>query len=366
VPVEKLPKGIYRRGDILWARFKIKGVEYRESLRTRSVSLAEKRMKAVRQEIENRVFYGAADAVLWQQAVVAWDSWIKRQGKREGTINRYLVSLGQLRPWLDDKDVQRIDHDLVRQIVRDRAKLGVTNATIRRDLTAMSSVLDCAIDEGWITENPAHSYDRRRLKEKRDPVVLPDALSIAAVLEVGSRFVDIAEFAHETGMRQEEIASLTHSQIDRTRMSASLIHTKGRRAREVPLTRKALEIIDRQPPFLRSPYVFWRGEGERFKNVDAQFYATVRRVARKRAQQELPFRVFRFHDLRHLFAVDFLRKQKGSIYELQQILGHVSIKTTEAYLDHLTPDEKQAAIYGVAQNAARNQRLASGEGSENV
>src|SRR5690606_14576765 len=136
----------------------------------------EKRMKAVRQEIENRVFYGAGGAGLLQQAVFGWDSRIRRRRKREGTINRYLVRLGRLRPWLDDKDVQRIDQDLVRQIVRDRAKLGVTNATIRRDLTAMSSVLDCAIDEGWITENPAHSYDRRRLKETRDPIVLPDPI----------------------------------------------------------------------------------------------------------------------------------------------------------------------------------------------
>lgn len=366
MPDEKLPKGIYRRGDILWARFKVKGVEYRESLRTRSVSVAERRVKAIRQEIENRVYYGAAEAVVWQQAVVAWDAWIKRQGKREGTVQRYLVSIGQLRPWLDDKDVQRIDIDLVRQIVRDRAKLGVSNATIRRDLTAMSSVLDCAIDEGWISENPAHSYDRRRLKEQRDPIELPDHVSIAAVLEVGSRFVEMAEFARETGMRQEEIASLTHNQVDRVRMSASLIRTKGRRAREVPLSHKAIEIIDRQPQYLRSPFVFWRGAGERFKNVDAQFYSTVRRVARKRAQDDLPFRVFRFHDLRHLFAVESLRKQRCSLYELQQIMGHASVKTTELYLDHLKPNERQAAIHGVSQNEAREQRFANGESAENV
>lgn len=36
----------------------------------------------------------------------------------------------------------------------------------------------------------------------------------------------------------------------------------------------------------------------------------------------------------------------GNIYTLQQILGHASIKTTELYLDHLTPDEKHTAKYG--------------------
>jgi integrase/recombinase XerD len=39
-------------------------------------------------------------------------------------------------------------------------------------------------------------------------------------------------------------------------------------------------------------------------------------------------------------------KSCRSIYKLQQRLGHTSIKTTEMYLQHLTPDEKQAAMYG--------------------
>ena len=319
-------------------------------------------MSAVRKEIEDRAFYGASEAISWPQAVVTWDAWIKRHGKRPGTIKRYLVSLTQLRPWLDAMDVQRIDHDLVRKIVRERGRLGVTNATIRRDLSALASVLDAAVDEGWIKENPAHSFDRRRLKEQRDPIVLPEATSIAAVLAVGSRFLDMAAVSHLTGMREEEIASLRHDQIDRSRMAVSLVHTKGRRAREVPITADALAIIDRQPQFLRSPFVFWRGEGERFKHVGAQFYATVGRVARKAAHAGQPFRRFRFHDLRHLFAVEALRDGRLSLYALQQVLGHSSVKTTEGYLDYLTPEEKQAAIQGVAQNPAQNERLGGENG----
>ena len=353
---EKLPQGLYRRGEILWARFKVRGIEYRESLRTRSVAVAEKRMKAMKAEVVDRAYYGAAEAKTWPEAVIAWDAWIKRHKKREGTIKRYTVSLGQLRPWLDDKDVQRIDNDLVRQIVRDRAKLGVTNATIRRDLSALASVLDAAIDEGWTKENPAHSFDRRRLKEQRDPITLPADESIAAVLALGSRFVDMAAFSRLTGMREEEIASLRHDQIDRTRMAITLTHTKGRRARQVPICKSALAILDKQPQFLKSPFVFWRGDGERFLNVGSQFYATVRRVAQKVAQQGGAFAIFRFHDLRHLFAVEYLRHGRGSLYDLQQVLGHASIKTTELYLDHLTPEEKQGAIHGVAQNAAQDQR----------
>lgn len=356
-----MPKGLYTRNGIYWARFKVRGIEYRESLRTRSEAVAERRLKARKQAVEDQAFYGASEAVSWPQAVVAWDGWIKRQRKRPGTIKRYLVSLTQLRPWLDGKDVQRIDHALVREIVRERARQGATNATIRRDLSALSSVLDAAIDEGWLEENPAHSFDRRRLDESREPITLPDEASIAAVLALGSRFVGMARFARITGMREEEIASLRHDQVNKGRMAISLTHTKGRRAREVPICAEALAIIEAQPQFLKSPYVFWRGAGERFNNVAAQFYATVQRTAQKAAQSGQPFRRFRFHDLRHLFAVEYLREGRGSIYELQMILGHASIKTTEGYLQYLTPVEVMAAKQGVAQNRARDERFAEGE-----
>jgi integrase/recombinase XerD len=123
------------------------------------------------------------------------------------------------------------------------------------------------------------------------------------------------------------------------------------------LSVRALAIIDRQPRFLKSPYVFWRGAGVRFRNVDSQFYAAVARVARKAAQAGTAFRRFRFHDLRHLFAVEYLRQRRGSLYDLQLVLGHKSIKTTEGYLAHLTPDERHDAIHGAAQNSARGERF---------
>jgi integrase/recombinase XerD len=58
------------------------------------------------------------------------------------------------------------------------------------------------------------------------------------------------------------------------------------------------------------------------------------------------FTRFRFHDLRHRFAVDYLKNKVGSIHELQQHLGHTSVKTTEIYLDYLTGPEKNAATSG--------------------
>lgn len=52
---------------------------------------------------------------------------------------------------------------------------------------------------------------------------------------------------------------------------------------------------------------------------------------------------FSLHHLRHRFAVRYL-KNGGSIYDLQGILGHGSVKTTEIYLDFLDPETRQRAM----------------------
>jgi integrase len=55
-----------------------------------------------------------------------------------------------------------------------------------------------------------------------------------------------------------------------------------------------------------------------------------------------PFVGFRYHDLRHWFAVEALRGGMG-IYKLSKHLGHSSVKTTEIYLSFLTGDEAERA-----------------------
>lgn len=355
-------RGLYQRNGIYWARFKVRGIEYRVSLRTRSKAVAERRLKPAREHIENTAYFGSSDPVSWEAAVVSWSqSWL-RLGIKPRTGARYTQSLISCRPWLDGKQVHEIDNALLKAIVSARAKQGTSNATIRRDITAISSVLGHCCDECWIEENPAHMMDRSRFKEKKAKIILPRPDSIAQVFAEAGRLIDMAELSKETGMRQEEIASLEHDRIDRKRMTATLEDTKGNTVRVVPLSAHAIEVIDRQPRHIKVKWVFWHGNGERFANPDSDFYALSQRVARKAAQEGRDFQRFRFHDLRHYFAVHYLKDRRGGLYDLQQVLGHQSVKTTEGYLDHLTPDEKWAAIHGVAQNAAQNERFGGENG----
>lgn len=217
-------------------------------------------------------------------------------------------------------------------------------------------MLRFCVASGWREDNPAAQWDRSAVKERRDPFVLMPREHIEAMVEAApGNFAHLIRFAEATGMREEEIASLEWSQI-RGR-TIDLTRTKTNRARAVPLNDRALSILGDLPRHLRCPYVFWheaRDENEeptRYHNVSSRFGAIRARVNRDRAKQNEDLREgeklslisFRFHDLRHLFAIDFLREGRGSIYQLQKILGHTSVKTTEGYLDHLTPDEAEAA-----------------------
>lgn len=332
---------LYRRGETWWARFKVSGVEYRRSLRTSVRKEAERRLKALKEDVEREALFGIAAPMTWQAAVLAWNTEATSDLSPK-TVQRYLVSLAQCRPVLDGLNLHRIDVPKLRELVKARRVQGATTATIRRDLTAISSVLDHAIGEGWIDENPTLTIRHKRMREKRDPIMLPLEEEIALVkASAPARFADAMDFARETGMREDEIFGLKRQQLGSDSIT---IRGKRNKLRVIPYSRKARKIIERQPAYIGSPYVFWHSAGERWKSPSSRFGDIRRRVARKAAHG---FQGFRFHDLRHLYAVEYLKAGKGSLYDLQQLLGHESVKTTEIYLDFLTPEQKKAAMHGV-------------------
>src|SRR4051812_48586962 len=92
------PENCYWRGNVLWGRIKVKGEEYRWSLRTRDPPIAIRRVEARRAELEAAVHYGE-DRRRYEQAFAEWSAHIVTQvGAR--TSLRYAVSLRQLELFL--------------------------------------------------------------------------------------------------------------------------------------------------------------------------------------------------------------------------------------------------------------------------
>ncbi len=200
----------------------------------------------------------------------------------------------------------------------------VTNATIRRDLTALSRLLAACVSWGWRTDNPAREYDRSMMRERRDPITLPgDAKWALLFTEAPAGMGDVLRLLDATGFRLLEALNLTGERVDPSRHQIALIITKTRRRRVVDWKTPG---GDATPMLTEAP-----ATGRLFRsypNFSSNVGQVMRRIEESEAAAGRKFRRFRVHDLRHRFAVRGL-KSGGNIYELSRHLSHTSVKTTE-------------------------------------
>ena len=88
---------------------------------------------------------------------------------------RYLCSLRQVGLLLGKLDLAQINGAQLAAIV---SRKGPTNATKRRDLTAVLAVLYAAESWGWIEKAPDPRPTLRLVPERRDPIVLPTGADV--------------------------------------------------------------------------------------------------------------------------------------------------------------------------------------------
>jgi integrase/recombinase XerD len=353
----KAPPGCYWRGDTLWGFVKVNGQRKRWSLQTGDPAVARTRREAGKARIVADVFHGDSPRT-FVEAMEGWETWISRRVGPK-TLQRYACSLDQIGEYFDGRRLADIDGRLVAEVIRDREAAGVTNATIKRDLVAVSSVLNYAIDQGWMESNPVLAR-MRRVKERRDPIVLPNPEDIALVRSRAPGMVaSMIEAAIVTGAREAELLAACRVDIDHQRRQLTLVGKRDKR-RSIDLDAfGGYDLLRALPTYVGSPLVFWHSAGRSYKNFASQFAAIVARTAEWAKANGVDFRPFRFHDLRHLHAITWLKSGR-SIYELQHRLGHTSIKTTEHYLTagYLTYEEVQAAKAGALVPQKVPQRLA--------
>lgn len=145
-----------------------------------------------------------------------------------------------------------------------------------------------------------------------------------------------------TGARKREVLDARWSEFDLTQRVWRIALSKSGKARFVPLSDGVLTLLAQ----LRAEHASWpAGQGGSewaFPNpVTGKPYSSIYYTwdhARKLAG--LP--ELRIHDLRHSFA-SFLINAGRSIYEVQKILGHTQIKTTQRY-SHLSQETLLAAV----------------------
>lgn len=163
----------------------------------------------------------------------------------------------------------------------------------------------------------------------------------------GLRDKALLEVLFSTGLRVSEVVSLNRQQVDIERREFGVIG-KGRRPRVVFLSDQAAEWLDRyvrtredawEPLFIR--YAGKRPErmsdGEEMRLTTRSVQRIVERYCRK---AHLPI-VISPHGLRHSFATDLLANGAG-LRDVQEMLGHKSIVTTQIYTHVTRPQLREA------------------------
>lgn len=136
------------------------------------------------------------------------------------------------------------------------------------------------------------------------------------------------------GCRKRELLDSQWSHFDLERRTWRIPLSKNGKARHVPLSADVLAIMAQVPRWDDCPYVVPNPKTK--KPYVSFFYSWD--TARKQAG--LP--EVRVHDLRHSTA-SFLVNSGRSLYEVQKILGHTQLKTTQRYA-HLSQETLLEAV----------------------
>lgn len=136
-----------------------------------------------------------------------------------------------------------------------------------------------------------------------------------------------------TGARKREVLDAKWEDFDMERKIWRIPNTKAGKARIVPLSDTASVLLTKLRQKKRCAYAF--ANPATLKPYSSVYYSW------HTARKEAGLSDVRVHDLRHSFA-SFLVNAGRSLYEVQTLLGHTQIKTTQRYA-HLSTTSLRSA-----------------------
>jgi integrase/recombinase XerD len=218
-------------------------------------------------------------------------------------------------------------------------------ATVARKVAAIKSFFHYLLEKGILKDDPTTTLDSPRVQKRP-----PRALSIDDVERLleepahdgsakGLRDRALLELLYATGLRVSEVVALNVEDLNLASATVRVVRARSRRERIVPIHDRAIEplqlyLLRGRIQLLHDPRetsVFLNHRGERLTRQG--LWLIVKHYVRATGIEEevTP------HTLRHTCAAHLLGKKAG-LEQVQRILGHANISTTQAYT-HVTMEE---------------------------
>jgi len=200
----------------------------------------------------------------------------------------------------------------------------VSNATINRDIACLSSFFSFCIRKEY--SNTVNPVAMCKLKENNQREVRMSKIQLEEFLikaqSVDAQLYNVVALALLTGMRKKEILTLEWSEVH---LEASIIRlsarkTKSKKARIIPITPAAAEIIKQMVN--KSGLVVGHYTSDMLRK---QWAKLLKLITFNKIGDGTDLH---FHDLRHIYAQTLL-DQGVSLEDIQSLLGHESIQTTQ-------------------------------------
>ena len=256
----------------------------------------------------------------------------------EASAGDELSTAATLSPFVQQWN-QLTDEDLTSYLLYLRSRK-YASSTVARKMAAIKSFFNFLISEGQLRGDPA-----ARMTSPKVDKYTPRSISqseIERLLEQPGKDGDtearrpetsrdraMLETLYATGMRVSELVALDCEDVN---LLERHMRCAGRSARErsVPLRESAIAAIDHYMSHAR-PILVLRDESALFLNHRGNrltrqgFWLILKSYANKAEIADITP-----HTLRHTFATHALRGG-ADLREVQQLLGHVSISTTQVY-----------------------------------
>ena len=232
--------------------------------------------------------------------------------------------------------LHRLDKDAVRSFLAHLVRSGKSKRTVSRKLSSLKAFFEYLVKSGHLKINPADTVPFPKLEKNIPKFLTIDDLfqlldSIKTETWFDKRNLAMFETFYSTGMRVSEMEGLNIQDID-FKSQMIRVFGKGSKERVVPVGKRALKAITDYRASLKEKFipVFVN------KNFTRLSSRSIRRILDKivrDCQLNIPVSP---HMLRHSFATHML-DSGADLRGIQEILGHVSLSTTQVYT-HVSMD----------------------------
>jgi integrase/recombinase XerD len=260
-------------------------------------------------------------------------------GHSRNTVEAYLRDLRRLGEFALSRgvgDPARVSRTQLREFIYLLKDLGLSAATIRREVSAIRTYYGFLAGEGRVRDDPSD-----RLESPRRGRTLPDTLSVREVeallaspgLEDPLAWRDRAllELGYGAGLRVSELCGLGLTDLLLTEGLVRVLG-KGGKERLVPIGRNTIGAVSVYLHQLRPMLDRGRTEGRVLLNLRGEPLSRVGAwgIVKRAAHRAGITKRVTPHTLRHSFATHLL-EGGADLRAVQEMLGHADLSTTQIY-----------------------------------